>query len=457
MNSANDIQDASLEGLSSAIVSLNPKKDVPALPDMFLRMRTIRESLFLAVKQSRDKKSLLRAIATVIANHASCEVILYFERDQFNQLTPGTCLHGNYETLSDECKNELLANAETACRQGRSGLDPLKTKTNLFVLSVPVSVSSVQSEAFTVVVSHVHRTNQQLLSVAELASASITLWHTQQEANYAKYDAQTTAALQELLEKLEASPDLDTACRTLLDELQQYLECQRVALALRARSGARLHLQAISGAEKFDKHSSLVSAIEAALDESVLRDTLTVWPPLMPGDRHASLAHHKLCSVADSPCVVSSPLQNTEGEVVGAWLFFGERACFEKPNVLNFIRASGSRVASCLSLLQRASEGPIAKLRQSLLPKKFSWKRKSIAIAVCAVIAILCLPIQYKIGADCLLEPVSRRFVAAPYDGILEKALVTSGATVHKGEVLARMDDREIRWELTSVMAERDR
>lgn len=78
-------------------------------------------------------------------------------------------------------------------------------------------------------------------------------------------------------------------------------------------------------------------------------------------------------------------------------------------------------------------------------------------LGICLLVAVLFLPVHYRIGCDCRIEPVTRRYVAAPYDGILKTALVTSGATVEAGDVLAVMDGREIRWELAGIVAERDR
>jgi multidrug efflux pump subunit AcrA (membrane-fusion protein) len=74
---------------------------------------------------------------------------------------------------------------------------------------------------------------------------------------------------------------------------------------------------------------------------------------------------------------------------------------------------------------------------------------------VCLLAAALLVPVPHKVGCDCSVEPVVRRFVAAPYDGTLERALVAPGDVVSPADILARMDGREIRWELASLEAER--
>ena len=52
------------------------------------------------------------------------------------------------------------------------------------------------------------------------------------------------------------------------------------------------------------------------------------------------------------------------------------------------------------------------------------------------------------------MEPVTRRYVAAPFAGPLEKSLVDTGDIVEEGQLLARMDGRELRMELSSTRAD---
>lgn len=78
-------------------------------------------------------------------------------------------------------------------------------------------------------------------------------------------------------------------------------------------------------------------------------------------------------------------------------------------------------------------------------------------LAAACLLFLLALPMPYRIECSCEVQPVTRRFVAAPYDGTLEKTLVSPGDVVREGDVLARMDEREIRWELAGLNADRAR
>ncbi len=63
-------------------------------------------------------------------------------------------------------------------------------------------------------------------------------------------------------------------------------------------------------------------------------------------------------------------------------------------------------------------------------------------------------PWPYPITAQVTLEPVEHRFVAAPFEGVFEQSLVLPGDQVEPGQVLGRMDGRELRTKLSALEAE---
>ena len=60
----------------------------------------------------------------------------------------------------------------------------------------------------------------------------------------------------------------------------------------------------------------------------------------------------------------------------------------------------------------------------------------------------------YRVACNCELQPVMRRFIAAPYEGILEQTLVQYGDVVQTEQVLAIMDGRQLRIKLSGLQAE---
>jgi len=84
-------------------------------------------------------------------------------------------------------------------------------------------------------------------------------------------------------------------------------------------------------------------------------------------------------------------------------------------------------------------------------------KRLIILLILSIIIGILSIPASHKLSGDVVIEPTVRRFVAAPFNGILKHTVRESGDEVSAGEVLARLDEKEIEWNLTGLTADRNR
>ena len=78
------------------------------------------------------------------------------------------------------------------------------------------------------------------------------------------------------------------------------------------------------------------------------------------------------------------------------------------------------------------------------------FKLTAIAIAAILVMASL-VETTFRIGADAVLEGEVQRVVAAPISGYLLSSAVRAGDTIRKGEVMASLDDSELRLELTKL------
>jgi len=273
----------------------------------------------------------------------------------------------------------------------------------------------------------------------------------------AEWEARTTAGVMDILMRVETSDGLAQGCATLVNEFQNLLGCRRVALGVCGKHPESFQLLAVSGMASIDRRSEHARALEAVLAEAVLRSDLTVWPMTGFASRHATLAHQKLSSQADAPVVVSSPLRFSQDKTVAAWVFLGTKEFTEKPLILGLIGASEPRVASCLELLRRSERSRIRRWFQRLTEHRRKWLTRALPIALCILFLALWIPCSYTIGCKCRLQPTVRRFVAAPFEGILEKSLVEPGDVVKRDQVLARMDAREIRLAISDTTADLNR
>jgi len=267
-------------------------------------------------------------------------------------------------------------------------------------------------------------------------------------------------ALVELVTQIHCCDDFPSACRLVVTELPKFLHVDRAAIAWFRRQrrdrGSRLRVMALSHVPRLEPDSALCKALDAALAESVLRDRLTMWPALRD-DRGLTLSHRRLGQLAGQDLIVSSPLYNHRGDLVGAWLMMASGPWSSHGQAVARLREFQRPVASALGALARTESGWLARKSRQLAPAARHWKGKLVLGLVSCLLIMLFVPWPYRIRCKFQLQPVERQFVVAPYDGILESTLVDPGDTVTAGSVLARMDGREIRWELAGLEAQLNR
>jgi len=80
-------------------------------------------------------------------------------------------------------------------------------------------------------------------------------------------------------------------------------------------------------------------------------------------------------------------------------------------------------------------------------------RRKWIIGGSLALVAILLFPVHQRIRTDAILEPSVRRFIAAPFNGVVKKVHVRAGEVVEPGQLLVELDGREIAERLSEVEA----
>ncbi len=254
----------------------------------------------------------------------------------------------------------------------------------------------------------------------------------------AAWEARTTAAILDLVQKTQHADDLPDACRTLANELKQYLGCGQVAVGLCRRGRGRCRVAAVSGIADLDLRSDAPRRLELLMDEAVLHDNGTE-PNSRSGDS------------------LSVPLRCHDRTLVGVLTCIGPAESIENDANRRFLELAALALAGTLQLLERAEGGIVRRSVRRFARAVPKVRGLAIAAAVAVVAAGLCIPVRYDVAVQCELQPNVRRFVAAPHAGEFRKSLVKPGDRVVQGQLLARMEDRELRWELAGVTAEQER
>lgn len=88
-------------------------------------------------------------------------------------------------------------------------------------------------------------------------------------------------------------------------------------------------------------------------------------------------------------------------------------------------------------------------------PGHLAWKAGAAALAL-ALAGLLLWPVPDRVTAQAVIEGRQRQLLTAPFEGFLGQVLVRPGDRVRQGQLLARLDDRDLRLEQARYRSERD-
>ena len=292
------------------------------------------------------------------------------------------------------------------------------------------------------------------LFILEIVNNYLRLYRKSNRTSGNEWKLVSLAALIELISQIESQSTTATACEVASNELVRHLGVRQVAVATN-RNG-HLLVQSLSGTMDLDHASETYRELELTLAESLLRDSLGVYPPDDDdNESHLLIAHRQLCGNLHVPAVLTSPLTTPDGETIGALLLTGDQELIGDEKLANFIRAASPRIASAIEVVTRAQPSAVRRTVGRITNALPSLRGLTWVMIAAAIIGIGLLPVTYRVRSNCTTEPITKRFAVAPFQGLIEKGFAKPGDSVSKGQLLARMDGQSIRWELASTIAER--
>jgi multidrug efflux pump subunit AcrA (membrane-fusion protein) len=277
----------------------------------------------------------------------------------------------------------------------------------------------------------------------------------------------------EVLAAVNETERFAAAAMALVNELASRWKADRVSLGF--LKGRYVRLAALSHTEKFTRKMRLVQDIEAAMEECLDQDVEVIYPPA-EGATFVSRATEALSSHHGPMSICSFPLRRA-GEVVGV-LTLERRQ--DQPIVLEEIevmRLTCDLATSRMIDLHRNDRWFGAKFATAtrrglgwLVGSKHTWA-KVIAILVLALIIFSVVGKgTHKVESPFTLEASEKNVVPAPFEGYLKtvalnvngdtpekrKLPLAPGDTVVKDQVLATLDDAELRAKLAAAKADRE-
>lgn len=248
------------------------------------------------------------------------------------------------------------------------------------------------------------------------------------------------------------------AALAVANELVSRLGCDRVSIGFE-KSGS-VDVKAISHTATFDPKMKLARLIGETMDEAFDLDTTIVYPA--PEDEIGAIAHAELARAFHDAAVCSVPLVE-DGHASGIMtLERGAGDVFDPPTV-ELLQTVGVMLGPVFGLKRDSERGALQRAATSFRAAAVTLVgpghpgAKLVALVVAALL-LVCgfVTATYRVNAKTVVEGAVQRVIAAPFDGYIRESAVRAGDTVKKGEILARLDDRDLKLEQERLRFERE-
>mgnify|MGYP001627179667 CR=1 FL=1 len=256
-------------------------------------------------------------------------------------------------------------------------------------------------------------------------------------------------ALQE--KKLKAS------ALAVANELAARLGCERVALGFTRHD--QTEVQAISHTSTFDPRTDFVRLLADAMDEVLDLGQPQVHPPL-DADTVGGLAHAGLSAERGNCTVLSVPLLDDRDTIGVLTLERKHERPFEAGD-LELCETIGQLLGPVYALKMRDERSTwqrgVHSVRQgatALFGPRHPGVKLVTASVVLAVLVLGFATWPYRVSSKVVIEGAVQRAVVAPFQGFVMESFVRAGDRVREGQLLARLDDRELKLERVRWMSE---
>lgn len=258
----------------------------------------------------------------------------------------------------------------------------------------------------------------------------------------------------------------EAAAMAIVNELQTVLACDQVSMGMLkgARSLPRVRLLALSYSAWFKRRSALAESLEAAMEECFDQGAPVSVPPLPAIARAIAVAHGDHLRRSATQHMLSVPMHD-DHHPVGVLSF--ERRQADRPftDEDRLIAESVAALVGPVMELKRRSrrwlggrlvDGTMHVLGILLGRRRLSWKLLALVLAG-LLVAGATVRGPFRVQAEAVLRGEVQRAAVAPFAGFVAAGPLRAGDVVRAGDLIAQLDDTDLRLEDLRWRSEIDR
>lgn len=433
--------------------STHPKQRPPVrvLNHRGRRHRSLHKSLLRCALTAQTSDELLHSLIGELKQHCQPALILFYRpAESENQASSRILYQQSASTPDTALLSQLNQVCQNSIQSKEVEIQPC-IDINFMLYAAPITARGQAADALGAVFPATNSTEPFSLLLQAVAT-HITLWHTLREGLQQEQHARDSAAIVELLSNLSRSTNFTQAAGQTASDLADYLGCRQIAIGSQDTTHTRCRLVGLSGCPQFDKAAKSVGLIEAALDETLRQQSSLVWTDQHSTENHELQPLQTVGEQLQAISILCVPLASSDQQA-DTVVCVVDLPLDRLKQTQCLLEAAGQPLANALHAAQRRSR--LTGNWKTALRQSLQGKTRRMVLAACLLFtALMFVPWPYQVKCACQLEPVMQRFVVAPFAGSLETMLVEPGDLVHQGDVLARMDPRELKWKRASLISD---
>lgn len=403
---------------------------------------------------------LTSQIANMLAERASCLAVWIDSPRTNNDELPDIEFDHRLEIHKQhvfDLANQLCNAARTT---GSATMAPVENAGTTFLTCVAIDDNPKSSDVVCLLTNPSVQPDSSWLDIANVTADQVSIWKNDRIRSTIAAQTRHIVDTLNLTQSICQAGRIDTAARAMANHLRLMFGADSVAVGLFPVTGnslptGELKLTAISDLETIDNSSDLVRTAELSCRAAANSET-TITHSSQAQDSNFPSPLKQFAKTIPSQSVIGCALQTGKGTVIGS-VVIAHSNPEQQASIEQGLRRICPLVADQLLRTIEATRNPIQQAT-AFVRKLIRDHRTRIVVTLLSLFALaMCVPMPYNVNCDCEIQPVTRRYVPAPYDGILDSCLVKPGDVVKSNQVLATMDGQKLRIEKAALQAELSR